>query len=127
MERDKVTIVKLKAGGKDIYVNGVKVNNLIGFNIFDKFEDGWASSQAHLEVLSPEIEYVNEDEYVNEPVMCLENNTDWISELAKKLFEEMSNEGGDLSLMIDGSFIGKIALDEIRKEQRKGGITLQEV
>ena len=32
--------------------------------------------------------------------------------------------GGDLILMIDGSVIGKVALQQLRKMQRQGNITL---
>lgn len=34
------------------------------------------------------------------------------------------NSNGDLVLMIDGSVIGKVALNQLRKMQRQGGITL---
>lgn len=64
-----------------------------------------------------------------EAVMPLENNTGWITELADKLGSRMpagssDNSGGDLTLMIDGSIIGKVALSQLRKMQRQGGITL---
>lgn len=65
-----------------------------------------------------------------EAVMPLENNTGWISLLADKLASRMpvvSNDSGfagDLILMIDGSVIGKVALKQLKKMQRQGGIAL---
>lgn len=65
-----------------------------------------------------------------EAVMPLENNTGWITQLAEKVATRMpqggqgSNMTGDLILMIDGSVIGKVALAQLRKMQRQGGITL---
>lgn len=65
-----------------------------------------------------------------EAVMPLENNTGWITDLAQKVYSRMpdGNTGGgvsgDLILMIDGSVIGKVALTQLRKMQRQGGITL---
>lgn len=68
-----------------------------------------------------------------EVVMPLENNTGWISLLADKLASRMpvlnnsSDFVGDLILMIDGSVIGKVALKQLKKMQRQGGITLMPV
>ncbi len=68
-----------------------------------------------------------------EVVMPLENNTGWISLLADKLASRMpvvnndSSFAGDLILMIDGSVIGKVALKQLKKMQRQGGITLMPV
>ncbi|NWK12887.1 phage tail tape measure protein [Clostridium cadaveris] len=65
-----------------------------------------------------------------EAVMPLENNTGWITDLADKVASRMpqggsnDNSNGDLVLMIDGSVIGKVALNQLRKMQRQGGITL---
>ena len=66
-----------------------------------------------------------------EAVVPLENNTQGLDLLANKLLERMpSSRGsedsysGDLILMIDGSVIGKVALAQLRKMQRQGGITL---
>lgn len=65
-----------------------------------------------------------------EVVMPLENNTGWITQLAEKVASRMpqgtNNDSfiGDLILMIDGSVIGKVALNQLRKMQRQGGITL---
>lgn len=68
-----------------------------------------------------------------EAVMPLENNTGWITDLAAKVADRMpvsvgnSNDNsmsGDLILQIDGSIIGKVALNQLRKMQRQGGITL---
>ena len=62
--------------------------------------------------------------------MPLENNTGWITDLADKVASRMpqggsnDNSNGDLVLMIDGSVIGKVALNQLRKMQRQGGITL---
>lgn len=68
-----------------------------------------------------------------EAVMPLENNTGWISLLADKLasrIPSVSNDSsfaGDLILMIDGSVIGRVALKQLKKMQRQGGITLMPV
>lgn len=68
-----------------------------------------------------------------EAVMPLENNTGWITDLAAKVADRMPVNGGnsndnsmsgDLILQIDGSIIGKVALNQLRKMQRQGGITL---
>lgn len=66
-----------------------------------------------------------------EAIMPLENNTGWISDLAEKVATRMpkgsSDNGfgdGDLTLIIDGSVIGKVALKQLRKMQRQGNITL---
>ena len=68
-----------------------------------------------------------------EAVMPLENNTGWISDLAAKVADRMPRSGessndtsvsGDLILQIDGSIIGKVALNQLKKMQRQGGITL---
>lgn len=65
-----------------------------------------------------------------EVVMPLENNTGWITQLAEKVAARMpqgnydNSYNGDLILMIDGSVIGKVALKQLRKMQRQGGITL---
>lgn len=66
-----------------------------------------------------------------EAVVPLENNTGGLDLLASKLLERMPSRGGsddnyngDLTLMIDGSVIGKVALKQLKKMQRQGGITL---
>jgi hypothetical protein len=66
-----------------------------------------------------------------EAIMPLENNTGWITDLAQKVSDRMpqgnSDNGfgdGDLTLIIDGSVIGKVALKQLRKMQRQGNITL---
>lgn len=67
-----------------------------------------------------------------EAVMPLENNTGWITDLASKVADRMPRSGGssdnsyngDLILQIDGSIIGKVALNQLKKMQRQGGITL---
>lgn len=64
-----------------------------------------------------------------EAVVPLENNTGWMSKMASMLAERMPQLGsdsysGDLILMIDGSVIGKVALQQLRKMQRQGNITL---
>lgn len=68
-----------------------------------------------------------------EAVMPLENNTGWITDLAAKVADRIPVSGGnsndnsmsgDLILQIDGSIIGKVALNQLRKMQRQGGITL---
>ena len=63
-----------------------------------------------------------------EAVVPLEN-TEFISKLAKELssvFEENQKDKvtGDLILQIDGSVIGKIALNQIKKMQREGRVTV---
>jgi len=68
-----------------------------------------------------------------EAVMPLENNTGWITQLAEKVATRMPKGGqgagisGDLILTIDGSVIGKVALAQLRKMQRQGGITLMPI
>ena len=66
-----------------------------------------------------------------EAVMPLENNTGWIADLATKIATLLGvnnnnvgaeKEGGDIVFMFDGSIIGKIAIKELRKMQRQGGI-----
>lgn len=72
-----------------------------------------------------------------EAVVPLKNNTEWMDTLrgimtsafmqAMQCGARSSNEsygGGDLILQIDGSIIGKVALSQLRKMQRQGGITL---
>jgi hypothetical protein len=66
-----------------------------------------------------------------EAIMPLENNIGWITDLAQKVSDRMpqgnSDNGfgdGDLTLIIDGSVIGKVALKQLRKMQRQGNITL---
>ena len=68
-----------------------------------------------------------------EAVMPLENNTGWITDLASKVADRMprsggnSNDGfgsGDLVLQIDGSIIGKVALSELKKMIRQGGVNV---
>ncbi|WP_338630821.1 hypothetical protein [Clostridium baratii] len=66
-----------------------------------------------------------------EAVMPLENNTGWITQLAGKIAtripkggDDNSSISGDIILQIDGSIIGKVALKELRKMQRQGGITV---
>lgn len=68
-----------------------------------------------------------------EAVMPLENNTGWITDLASKVADRMPRSGGssndnsytgDLILQIDGSIIGKVALSQLKKMQRQGGISL---
>lgn len=68
-----------------------------------------------------------------EAVMPLENNTGWITDLASKVADRMPRYGGssndnsmsgDLILQIDGSIIGKVALNQLKKMQRQGGISL---
>lgn len=67
-----------------------------------------------------------------EAVMPLENNTGWITDLASKVADRMPRGGGssensisgDLILQIDGSIIGKVALSQLRKMQRQGGINV---
>ncbi len=59
------------------------------------------------------------------------SNTQWISELASKVADRMpggaSEAGGDLVLMVDGSVIGKVALNKLRKMQNKAEIKLGHV
>lgn len=73
----------------------------------------------------------------SEAVVPLKNNTEWMDTLkgimtsafmqAMQGGARSSNEsygGGDLILQIDGSIIGKVALNQLKKMQRQGGITL---
>ena len=68
-----------------------------------------------------------------EAVVPLEGDTKALNLIADKLLSRMpqgsggSNDSfgsGDLILQIDGSIIGKVALSQLRKMQRQGGITL---
>ena len=66
-----------------------------------------------------------------EAVVPLEN-TEFISKLAKELssvFEENQKDKvtGDLILQIDGSVIGKVALNQLNKMQRQSGIKMVNV
>ena len=66
-----------------------------------------------------------------EAVIPLQNNMGGIQEIAT-LITSMMPQGnnsnsfgdGDLTLMIDGSVIGKVALKQLRKMQRQGNVTL---
>ncbi|WP_196002015.1 hypothetical protein [Clostridium sp. 1001271B_151109_B4] len=73
----------------------------------------------------------------SEAVVPLKNNTEWMDTLrgimTSAFMQAMqggvrsSNESygvGDLILQIDGSIIGKVALNQLKKMQRQGGITL---
>lgn len=100
-------------GGKSFGVNIPRIPKLAKGGIID----------------SPTIAMVGEAG--REAVMPLENNTGWITDLASKVADRMpktSNKtdsiSGDLILQIDGSIIGKVALNQLRKMQRQGGITL---
>lgn len=66
-----------------------------------------------------------------EAVVPLENNTGWISDLATKIAAligtnnnvvNTEQQGGDIIFMIDGSVIGKVALNQLRKMQKQGVI-----
>ena len=66
-----------------------------------------------------------------EAVMPLENNTGWITDLAAKVADRMPRGGGssndnsmtgDLIFQIDGSIIGKVALSQLKKMKRQGGV-----
>lgn len=67
-----------------------------------------------------------------EAVMPLENNTGWITDLAGKVADRMPRSGGssdnsytgDLILQIDGSIIGKVALNQLKKMIRQGGVNV---
>lgn len=82
---------------------------------------------------SPTLAMIGEAGY-NEAVVPLDRDAKALSMIAELLAEKMpqstatgSNDsfgGGDLILMIDGSAIGKVALQQLRKMQRQGNITL---
>lgn len=102
-------------GGKSFGVNIPKIPYLAKGGIID----------------SPTIAMVGEAG--KEAVVPLENNKGGLRELASILLTEMgqgnsnSNDSfgdGDLILQIDGSVIGKVALKQLRKMQRQGGITI---
>ncbi|WP_026887726.1 hypothetical protein [Clostridium beijerinckii] len=68
-----------------------------------------------------------------EAVIPLENNTGGLDLLANKLLERMGgsssakaspNSSGDVIFMFDSDVIGKIAIDQLRKAQRQGKITV---
>lgn len=75
-----------------------------------------------------------------EALVPLENNTEWMDTVrglissgftqAMQFSSGNANDSfgsGDLVLQIDGSIIGKVALSQLRKMQRQGGITLMPV
>ena len=82
---------------------------------------------------SPTLAMIGEAGY-NEAVVPLDRDAKAVSMIAELLAEKMpqgassgnsdSFGGGDLILMIDGSVIGKVALQQLRKMQRQGNITL---
>lgn len=99
----------------------------------------------HFGIHIPKIPYLAKGGVINSPtlamvgeagkeaVMPLENNTGWITVLATKiagLLGANSNnvstaqQGGDIIFQIDGSIIGKVAIKELRKMQRQGGISV---
>lgn len=68
-----------------------------------------------------------------EAVMPLENNTGWIDDLAGKIAGKIGgnnssgstrNDSGDVIFMLDSDVIGKIAIEQLRKAQRQGKITV---
>lgn len=72
-----------------------------------------------------------------EALVPLENNTEWMGTLrsivdsalvqAMQFSSGNANDGfgnGDLVIQVDGSILGKIALSQLKKMQRQGGITL---
>lgn len=72
-----------------------------------------------------------------EALVPLENNTEWMGTLesivdsalvqAMQFSPGSANDGfgsGDLILQIDGSIIGKVALNQLKKMQRQGGISV---
>lgn len=116
-------------------VNGVISGlNKISFNLGGK----------HFGVNIPKIPYLAKGGIVNVPtlamvgengreaVMPLENNTGWITNLADKISSRMyqgnennySGESGNIIFQIDGSVIGEVALKQMRRMQRQGGITV---
>lgn len=82
---------------------------------------------------SPTLAMIGEAGY-NEAVVPLDRDAKAVSMIAELLAEKMpqgassgnsdSFGGGDLILMIDGSVMGKVALQQLRKMQRQGNITL---
>ncbi len=73
-------------------------------------------------------------EHGKEAVMPLERNTGWISDLAGQIASKIGsvnnssgstqNSSGDVIFMLDSDVIGKIAIDQLRKAQRQGKITV---
>ena len=69
-----------------------------------------------------------------EALVPLQHNTEWMDTLegimnnaftqALQINTTSNNEDGNLTLIIDGDVIGKVALKEFRRMQRQGGITL---
>lgn len=116
-------------------LNKIKGVEILGFTPFDGF---WGYNPLPVPRIpqlakggildSPTLAMVGEAG--KEAVVPLENNTGGLDLLASKLLERMpqgssnDNSNGDLVLMIDGSVIGKVALNQLRKMQRQGGITL---
>ena len=71
-----------------------------------------------------------------EAVMPLERNTGWISILAQKLAERMPTDNaptgyslpaGDIVIQIAGHEFGRVAIQEINKEQERAGQTLLKI
>lgn len=116
-------------------LNKIKGVEILGFTPFDGF---WGYNPLPVPRIpqlakggildSPTLAMVGEAG--KEAVVPLENNTGGLDLLASKLLERMpqggsnDNSNGDLVIMIDGSVIGKVALNQLRKMQRQGGITL---
>ena len=84
-------------------------------------------------IASPTLAMIGEAGY-NEAVVPLDRDAKAVSMIAELLAEKMPQgaspgnsdnfDGGDLILMIDSSVIGKVALQQLRKMQRQGNITL---
>ncbi|WP_420022606.1 hypothetical protein [Clostridium intestinale] len=122
-------------------INGaIRGINKISFDVPD-WVPLWAGGGKHFGVSLPNIPYLAQGGYVgaNDPRLAVIGDNKREGEIVSpesKIYEQTfraisdalgsrtDQNGGDLTIMIDGSAIGKVALNQLRKMQRSGGITL---
>ncbi|WP_243186657.1 hypothetical protein [Clostridium intestinale] len=122
-------------------INGaIRGINKISFDVPD-WVPSWAGGGKHFGVNLPNIPYLAQGGYVgaNDPRLAVIGDNKREGEIVSpesKIYEQTfraisdalgsrtDSQGGDLTIMIDGSAIGKVALNQLRKMQRSGGITL---
>ncbi|WP_034855950.1 phage tail protein [Clostridium intestinale] len=122
-------------------INGaIRGINKISFDVPD-WVPSWAGGGKHFGVSLPNIPYLANGGYVgaNDPRLAVIGDNTREGEIVSpesKIYEQTfraisdvlgsrtDQNGGDLTLIIDGSVIGKVALNQLKKMQRQGGITL---